>query len=162
MITQVAELHADRTQPGEQAAGRPSSSATLPGLLVQMYRHAYIRDGMDILDVGTGSGYGTALLATRLGDQRYPRQQRADAQPLVAGGHDVVPGAEHVLVDGPGREKVWERAAGYLGQPHRRRARAEAGQQEVKVAALGDSPVDALAWGHEGHLKPPETEGSVT
>jgi len=69
MVTQVAELHADHAQPGEQAAGRPSSSATLPGLLVRMYRHACIRDGMDVLDAGAGSGYGTALLATRLGDQ---------------------------------------------------------------------------------------------
>jgi hypothetical protein len=59
-------------------------------------------------------------------------------------------------------QKARERAAGYLRQPHRRRARAEAGQQQVKVGALGDGPVDALARGHEGHLEPPETEGPVT
>jgi SAM-dependent methyltransferase len=33
-----------------------------------MYRHAYITDDTDILDVGTGSGYGCALLTRRLGD----------------------------------------------------------------------------------------------
>ena len=33
-----------------------------------MYRHAGITDGSRVLDVGTGSGYGAALLARRLGD----------------------------------------------------------------------------------------------
>lgn len=68
LITQVGRHHADHGRPGDRPAGRPTSSATLPGLLVQMYRHAMISDSMDVLDVGTGSGYGTALLAARLGD----------------------------------------------------------------------------------------------
>lgn len=68
LVTQVDTMHADHAKPGDQSTGRPTSSATLPGLLIQMYRHAMITDDMDILDVGTGSGYGTALLSTRLGD----------------------------------------------------------------------------------------------
>jgi protein-L-isoaspartate O-methyltransferase len=70
LITQVGELHADYACPTDRPTGRPASSATMPGLLVQMYRHAMITDGTDVLDVGAGSGYGTALLATRLGDAR--------------------------------------------------------------------------------------------
>ncbi len=68
LITQVGEQHADHASPSDKPTGQPTSSATLPGLLVQMYRHAMIGDGMDVLDVGAGSGYGTALLAARLGD----------------------------------------------------------------------------------------------
>ncbi len=67
LVTQVGTLHADHASLGDRPCGLPTSSSTLPGLLVMMYRHAMITDGMDILDVGTGSGYGTALLTTRLG-----------------------------------------------------------------------------------------------
>jgi protein-L-isoaspartate O-methyltransferase len=42
----------------------------MPGLVVAMYRHATITDDSDVLDVGTGSGYGCALLTARLGDRR--------------------------------------------------------------------------------------------
>jgi protein-L-isoaspartate O-methyltransferase len=69
LVTQVGPLHADHAGPGDSPAGLPTSSATLPGLVVQMIRHALITDGMDVLDVGTGSGYGCAVLAGRLGDQ---------------------------------------------------------------------------------------------
>ena len=69
LVTRIGPRHADHAAPGERPTGRPTSSATMPGLVVQMYRHAMIGDGMRVLDVGTGSGYGCALLAKRLGDR---------------------------------------------------------------------------------------------
>jgi protein-L-isoaspartate O-methyltransferase len=69
LVTRAGPLHADHATPGDRPAGLPTSSSTLPGLIVQMARHALITGGMDVLDVGTGSGYGCAVLATRLGDQ---------------------------------------------------------------------------------------------
>ncbi|MEV8124130.1 methyltransferase domain-containing protein [Streptomyces sp. NPDC085944] len=68
LITRVGDLHADRAKADDHPAGRPTSSATLPSLVVSMFQHARIDDGDELLDVGTGSGYGTALAAQRLGD----------------------------------------------------------------------------------------------
>jgi protein-L-isoaspartate O-methyltransferase len=68
LVTQVGTLHADHAGPDDHPAGRPTSSSTLPKLLVQLYRHAMISDSTDVLDVGTGTGYGTALLTQRLGE----------------------------------------------------------------------------------------------
>jgi protein-L-isoaspartate O-methyltransferase len=66
LVTRVGPLHADHAGPADRPTGRPTSSTTMPGLVVHMYRHAMIGDGMRVLDVGTGSGYGCALLTRRL------------------------------------------------------------------------------------------------
>ncbi|MGW6842256.1 protein-L-isoaspartate(D-aspartate) O-methyltransferase [Streptomyces sp. NPDC054958] len=68
LVTRVGTLHADDAEPGQRTEGVPTSSSTLPGLVVQMYRHAAITDGSRVL-VTTGSGYGTALACRRLGDR---------------------------------------------------------------------------------------------
>jgi protein-L-isoaspartate O-methyltransferase len=69
LVTKVGTTHADQAAPGTAYTGWATSSSTLPGLVLDMYRHARIYPGTDVLDVGTGSGYGAALLARRLGDQ---------------------------------------------------------------------------------------------
>jgi protein-L-isoaspartate O-methyltransferase len=69
LVTRVGTVHADHARPGDHPPGRPTSSSTMPGLVVAMYRHATVTGDCDVLDVGTGSGYGCALLAARLGDR---------------------------------------------------------------------------------------------
>ncbi|WP_371666791.1 protein-L-isoaspartate(D-aspartate) O-methyltransferase [Streptomyces sp. NBC_00289] len=70
LVTQVDACHADNASPGDIVlSGTPTSSSTLPSLIVRMYRHAMISDDDQLL-VTTGSGYGTALACARLGDGR--------------------------------------------------------------------------------------------
>ncbi|WP_327434758.1 methyltransferase domain-containing protein [Streptomyces sp. NBC_01236] len=70
LVTRVGPVHADHAEPGATVTtGKPTSSSTLPGLVVGMYRHAVIADDSRVL-VTTGTGYGTALLCQRLGDDR--------------------------------------------------------------------------------------------
>lgn len=69
LVTQVGPLHADHTEPDQHPVGQPSSSSTNPWLVMQMYRHGRLNPDSDVLDVGTGSGYGCGLLTQLLGDR---------------------------------------------------------------------------------------------
>jgi protein-L-isoaspartate O-methyltransferase len=67
LVTRVDACHADNASDGDVLLdGTPTSSSTLPSLVVRMYRHAMIDDGHQVL-VTTGTGYGTALACARLG-----------------------------------------------------------------------------------------------
>ena len=70
--TWVTQLD-NRVLPGdvtEPAPGVPTSSSTLPGLVVRMLEWLDIRDGHNVLEIGAGSGYSAALLCHRLGEDR--------------------------------------------------------------------------------------------
>ncbi|MFI1584709.1 methyltransferase domain-containing protein [Embleya sp. NPDC020630] len=69
LVTRVGALHADHATPDDHPTGRPTSSSTLPTLLVNMYHRVWIGDTDHVLCV-TGTGYATALLARRFGDRR--------------------------------------------------------------------------------------------
>ncbi|WP_055483167.1 hypothetical protein [Sphaerimonospora mesophila] len=70
LVTKIGTLHADHAEPGDEPTGRPTSSSTLPTLVLQMYRHARIGEKDTVLDVGVGSGYGAALLCHLLGEDQ--------------------------------------------------------------------------------------------
>ena len=46
------------------------SSTSTPGLMTRMLEALDIRDGHDVLEIGTGTGYNAALLTHRLGERR--------------------------------------------------------------------------------------------
>ncbi|AEW97596.1 hypothetical protein SCATT_52250 [Streptantibioticus cattleyicolor NRRL 8057 = DSM 46488] len=68
LVTRVGPLHADQAEPGDRPEGRPTSSATLPSLVVRMLRHGRLGDGLSLLDLGTGAGGLAAYACHRLGD----------------------------------------------------------------------------------------------
>lgn len=71
IVTKVAGNHADLADPQQPVQGRPTSSATNPWRVIQIYRAARIHSGCgDVLDVGTGPGYGAALLSKVVGSGR--------------------------------------------------------------------------------------------
>ncbi|MGH3906796.1 MAG: methyltransferase domain-containing protein, partial [Pseudonocardiaceae bacterium] len=55
--------------PNSQGILVPVSSSTKPGLMLRMLEALDIRDGMRVLEIGTGSGYNAGLLSARLGVQ---------------------------------------------------------------------------------------------
>ncbi|MFJ7274018.1 ATP-grasp peptide maturase system methyltransferase [Kitasatospora sp. NPDC098663] len=68
LVTQLDGRTRPEDVPDGTTTGTPSSSSTLPSLVLRMWHQLGAEPGHRVLEIGTGTGYSTALGAHRLGD----------------------------------------------------------------------------------------------
>ncbi|MFI8093868.1 ATP-grasp peptide maturase system methyltransferase [Streptomyces sp. NPDC086080] len=99
-VTQVDGIGA--REAAAPVAGRPTSSGTLPSLVVRMLELAGVRDGHRVLEIGTGTGYSTAVLCHRLGDESVYSVEYDETVAATAARHLRAVGCSPHLVVGDG------------------------------------------------------------
>ncbi|MGW5850219.1 ATP-grasp peptide maturase system methyltransferase [Streptomyces sp. NPDC055254] len=67
LVTQL-DGHLTPDQAPGPVPGTPSSSSTIPRLVLEMIEELEVEDGHRVLEIGTGTGYSAALMCHRLGE----------------------------------------------------------------------------------------------
>ncbi|WP_328912987.1 MULTISPECIES: ATP-grasp peptide maturase system methyltransferase [unclassified Streptomyces] len=99
-VTQVDGV--DAAEADAARTGSPTSSSTLPSLVVRTLEVAGITDGDRVLEVGTGTGYSTALLCHRLGEKNVTSVEYDPGLAASAAAHLRAAGYAPALVTGDG------------------------------------------------------------
>ncbi|MFE4977845.1 methyltransferase domain-containing protein, partial [Kitasatospora sp. NPDC056651] len=87
---------------GEDGPGIATSSASVPSLVASMLGHLDVMDGNAVLDIGTGTGWTSALLCNRLGDAAVTTVEVDPAVAAAAGERLAAIGSKPGRVVGDG------------------------------------------------------------
>ncbi|MFB7919497.1 ATP-grasp peptide maturase system methyltransferase [Streptomyces sp. NPDC056061] len=107
-VTQIDEQDAADVE--GPVAGSPTSSATLPSLVVRTAQVADLQPGQHILEVGTGTGYSTAILCHRLGTDNVVSIEYDTGLAATAAAHLRAAGYTPALAVGDGLRGCREHA----------------------------------------------------
>ena len=117
--------------------GELVSSSSQPSLMALMLDALGVTDGMDVLEIGTGSGYNAGLLSARLGDSHVTTVDLDPALTETAATHLADAGFRPHVVTGDG-------AQGCVAYAPYHRTIATCTVQRVPQAWLAQSTQDAL------------------
>ncbi|MGW2539840.1 ATP-grasp peptide maturase system methyltransferase [Kitasatospora sp. NPDC001574] len=67
-LTTQLDGHLTADQASGPVTGSPTSSSTTPATVVRMLEHLEVSEGHSVLEIGTGTGYSSALMCHRLGE----------------------------------------------------------------------------------------------
>ncbi|MBI0375331.1 ATP-grasp peptide maturase system methyltransferase [Streptomyces albiflaviniger] len=108
LVTQL-DGHLTAGQATEPVPGVPTSSSTTPVTVVGMVEALDVQDGHTVLEIGTGTGYSTALMCHRLGEDNVTT---IEVDPGVAARADAV-------LEAAGYSTWTVTGDGLLGHPRR-------------------------------------------
>ncbi|REK87033.1 methyltransferase [Streptomyces inhibens] len=108
-LTTQLDGHLTADQTGEPVAGVPTSSSTDPTTVVGMIEALGLTEGHRVLEIGTGTGYSTALMCHYLGEDNVTT---VEVDPQVAARADAA-------LETVGYSTWTVTGDGLLGHPHR-------------------------------------------
>ncbi|GGZ95129.1 ATP-grasp peptide maturase system methyltransferase [Streptomyces echinoruber] len=108
-LTTQLDGHLTADQVSDLVTGVPTSSSTTPITVVDMIESLDVEDGHHVLEIGTGTGYSSALMCHRLGEDNVTT---VEVDPDVAARADAA-------LEAAGFSTWTVTGDGLLGHPHR-------------------------------------------
>ncbi|MFF3745316.1 ATP-grasp peptide maturase system methyltransferase [Streptomyces kronopolitis] len=108
-LTTQLDGHLTADQAGDLVTGSPTSSSTTPVTVLDMIERLEVEDGHRVLEIGTGTGYSSALMCHRLGEDNVTT---VEVDPAVSARADAALGTA-------GFETWTVTGDGLLGHPRR-------------------------------------------